>query len=200
MVICDKRKCIFVHIPKTGGTTVEKRLGLTNIENLYSTTLFENNRTLQHMSAQKLREKYPEKFETYCTFSIVRNPYTRFLSSYMWFPAMAGMGHLAGQTLDEFIETASWHVLTKEFSKTPFHEHIIPQYQYIYDQIDNLIVDHLFHMEKYDKVDAFLIQKFQCYDTTIYERGPAKPLLTEQQKKKIAILYKKDFELLGYEQ
>ena len=60
MVICDKRQLIFIHIPKTGGTTVEKRLQLTNVDNLYSTSLFINNRTLQHMTWDKYVEKYPE--------------------------------------------------------------------------------------------------------------------------------------------
>jgi len=118
----------------------------------------------------------------------------------MWFPAIAKMGHQFGQSLDEFINTVFWHVLTKEFSKTPFHEHIIPQYQYIYDQNECLMVDHLFHMEKYDEVDAFLATQFQCHNKTIYERGSHKPSLSTAQKKKIAILYKKDFELLDYEQ
>ena len=199
MVICDKRQLIFIHIPKTGGTTVEKRLQLTNIDNLYSTSLFINNRTLQHMTWDKYVEKYPEKFKLYKTFSIVRNPYHRFISSYNWFPPQARIGKLSGQTLDQYINIVAWHVLTKEFNKTPFHEHLIPQWKYICDEEGRVVIDTIFKQEKYHKVDMFLETTFGCNRKENYEIGPKHDIvLTKKQKQKIYSLYKKDFEIFEY--
>ena len=199
MVICDERKIIFIHIPKTGGTTVEKRLKLTNLDNLYSTSLFINNRTLQHMTWDKYIEKFPDKFKAYKTFSIVRDPYRRFLSSYFWFPPQAGMGKLSGQTLDQYINTVAWHVLTKEFNKTPFHEHLIPQWKYICNDKGDIMIDILFKQEKYHEVDIFLETNFGCYSKEKYEIGHKHNInLTDEQKHKIYSLYKKDFEIFGY--
>ena len=200
MVICNMRQLIFIHIPKTGGTTVEKRLKLTNLNNLYSTSLFENNRTLQHMTWDKYVEKYPEKFKYYKTFSMVRNPYCRFISSYNWFPPQTGMGKLSGQTLDQYINIVAWHVLTKEFNKTPFHEHHIPQWKYVCDEDGKLMIDTLFKQEKYHEVDMFLEKELGCNNKDNYEIGPRHNIvLTKKQKKQIHSLYKKDFEIFGYE-
>jgi len=199
MVICNKRKLIFVHIPKTGGTTVEKRLNLTNLDNLYSTTLFQNGRTLQHMTWDKYKDKFPEKYKTYTTFSIVRNPYTRFLSSYMWMPPQSKLGKLSGQTIEEFIEEAALCNMIKNYFKNPFFEHFLPQWKYIYDSNNNLMIDALFYQEKYHNIDTFLKKKFNCHSTTTFEIGNQhKPILTKENKRKIFLIYKKDFELLGY--
>ena len=62
---------IFIHIPRTGGTSIEKSFGLTlgNEE--------------KHLSAAELREKAgPEKWAQSFVFSFVRNPWDRIISLY----------------------------------------------------------------------------------------------------------------------
>lgn len=73
-MIWNKHKCIFTHVPKTAGTTVEK--------------MFENAGEAycgveKHVKASAMRTKYPKEWETYFKFSIVRNPWDRIYS--VWY-------------------------------------------------------------------------------------------------------------------
>ena len=72
---------------------------------------------------------------------------------------------------------------------------------YICDN-EKIIVDKLFYFEKYDEVDEFLLKNFDITDQNIYNEGEYKKndiILTDIQKEKIYKIYKKDFEIFGYE-
>lgn len=67
-MILDKHKIIFVHINRTGGTSIEK---------------FFNSKLHDHSCAQHiLAEVGKEKWNEYFKFSIVRNPWDRLVSAY----------------------------------------------------------------------------------------------------------------------
>ena len=73
-MISTRHRCIFVHIPKTAGTSVEAALGWFT----------EYTRGAQdHRSIRKLREAItPDEFCTYFKFTFVRNPWDRVVSWY----------------------------------------------------------------------------------------------------------------------
>ena len=105
----------------------------------------------------------------------------------------------ANKTIEEFIEEAALCNMIKNYFKNPFFEHFLPQWKYIYDSNNNLMIDALFYQEKYHNIDTFLKEKFNCHSTTSFEIGNQhKPILTKENKRKIFLIYKKDFELLGY--
>src|SRR5690554_6741845 len=56
----SKANCIFVHVPKAAGTSVNKAI---------------YGRTLGHYSACEIQEKFPKLYERVFTFSLVRNPW-----------------------------------------------------------------------------------------------------------------------------
>lgn len=70
-MISDEFKCIFVHINKTAGSSIE--------------VFFEEYPRAQHVVTTKCIEEYGRrKWNRYFKFSIVRNPWDRLLSWYLW--------------------------------------------------------------------------------------------------------------------
>ena len=105
MPISNKHKILFVHVPKCAGTTVEQMLDMSGIHNLFSTSYspdriqkqfsFENFsqeekevcllKNMQHYSYIELKKLLPQKiFDSYYKFSIVRNPYDRIVSEFLY--------------------------------------------------------------------------------------------------------------------
>ncbi len=97
VVVNHKRKFVFVHIPKTAGSSIEKELAklypsyiwrpskisfaLRIILNLYPNPI----RAKKHDNAIKIRQNIGDKkWEEYFTFAFVRNPWDLMVSSYEW--------------------------------------------------------------------------------------------------------------------
>ena len=99
MFISDTHKFIFIHIPKTAGSTVDKRLSLQGIINDNSAKCFvwdyitkkkgcfdkKQNTIIQpyHLSYREIGLSTEQK-KKFFTFSFVRNPYDRFYSSILY--------------------------------------------------------------------------------------------------------------------
>lgn len=76
-MINHKHKCIFIHIPKCGGSSVELALDGRDWWNVKP-------RKLKHMSATDSRLYYREYWDNYTKFSFVRNPYSLQVSWYFF--------------------------------------------------------------------------------------------------------------------
>ena len=91
MPYIEKHNLLFIHIPKTGGTAIERALGIkaaNEPKKLISKQkeLIEGVRTVpQHFTPDILRERLGEDiYESSIKFAVVRNPYTRVLSEYFY--------------------------------------------------------------------------------------------------------------------
>ena len=79
-MISHKHKCIFVHIQRCAGTSMEEKiLGydvwksphlINEIPEMYA----------KHANASQLKALYPEYWDEYFKFSFVRNPWERMVS------------------------------------------------------------------------------------------------------------------------
>lgn len=88
------RGCLFIHIPKCAGTSVEVALGIADeypkigLEPTAAApdaaTLFGGG--LQHLTIREIRSNFPEIMDrqSLVTFSIVRDPVDRFISHFAW--------------------------------------------------------------------------------------------------------------------
>ena len=90
-----QRRLVFLHIPKTAGTSIEQALGLhgpwdqenlatgfglVKSRNLLARNLSSN--FLQHLSLLELEALFPEALEDAELFTVVRDPWARLLSSF----------------------------------------------------------------------------------------------------------------------
>ena len=63
----NENQAIFIHLPKTAGTSISKALGLV---------------TSRHVPAEDYYVSNPNKFSRFFKFAFVRNPHVRLLSSH----------------------------------------------------------------------------------------------------------------------
>ena len=81
MPICEKKNFIFIHIPKTGGKAIEKKLHIGNNQPLWG-LCNKKKYYKQHFTAKDISECI-HTYNKYVKFAIVRNPYTRLVSVYV---------------------------------------------------------------------------------------------------------------------
>ena len=80
MVYCEERKLLFVHIPKTGGTTIEREMDCVCSSKGYGVKA---GKAMQHYTCNEYHKNVPFT-DDYWKFSIVRNPYSRFISDFFY--------------------------------------------------------------------------------------------------------------------
>ena len=135
------RENIFIHIPRTGGTTVHKVL------DKYAA------RIPDHILGVEAKKKWPRFFR----YTIMRNPYTRMVSCYeCQFPREPNHYHLPQEpdslTFDRYVEiiTDGWHD-NQDSNGSPNFQHWRPQTDWIFDDDGRLIVDYIGHTETLEK-------------------------------------------------
>lgn len=84
MPLCLKHNLFFIHIPKCAGTTIEKALDLQKAKCFFSKTRFDKlfNISPQHFSYKDLKIIF--NLKRFKLFTIIRNPYDRIVSEYMY--------------------------------------------------------------------------------------------------------------------
>lgn len=222
MPINSKYKTIFVHIPKCAGTSIEKYLGMSTIDNLFSykpiklTTLkydtasfteeelkqFEEV-TPQHLTATQLKKIIPEKiFNSYFKFSVVRNPYDRLLSEYAYIheTPTTKTSRFRNLSFADFIDEV--FALDSISALTLFDGHLNNQSDYIYDEKDNLLVDQVYKVEELNACITKLQQLSSSTRTLPHSRATSfssdEDFFTQINKDKIYERYERDFILLNY--
>lgn len=76
-MISNQHKCFFIHIPKTGGASIDKVLSIGD------DAYYENIKNY-HCNCNKWRKKYPTEWKTYYKFAFVRNPWDLRVSYYFY--------------------------------------------------------------------------------------------------------------------
>jgi len=154
MPVSDKNKCIFIHIPRTAGSSIEEALlrinttgedrdvpqpevlfGLIPDKLRKSYDIPMNYRELQHLNAVEVRKIVtPGKWGEYYKFAFVRNPWDRLVSWYYYLNRT--------EDFDEWIQ-----VLSTE--GTPFNDDRVSrsQLEWITDKNGENMVDYVGRFE-----------------------------------------------------
>jgi chondroitin 4-sulfotransferase 11 len=203
MVWNHEKRIVFIHIPKTGGTTIEYHLDLLKPKNGYG--LNQNNHACQHFLYYEYYNILgPKKYNKYFKFSIVRNPIDRIVSEYYWTPL--DLGHKNGKTFEEFLKNVELIIKNKSFYITEYHDHFIPQSNFILDKNNRLMVDKVYRFEKMNEIEKYIIKlgkknkkkikRMQKNKNKEYIFKRYKP--NKKQIQKIYELYKRDFINFNY--
>lgn len=162
-MISHKHKCIFIHIPKCGGQSVEHlflqenglnwdtraplllcpnedpRRGPPRLAHL----TWQEYINCGHVSAELMRE--------YTTFSVVRNPYKRVESLYRF------LGYDASIPFEYFVTNILSHQIEAQGELYWFFR---PQYEYLSSKNGDLMVDNLIRLENINNDLPRLLKKF----------------------------------------
>ena len=142
-MISHKYKCIFIHIPKTAGQSIEHffldlhGLSWENRAPLllrYNPDPRKGPESLAHLTAEEYTELghiSSEKFNNYFKFAFVRNPWARLVSEYRY------RSCYKKYTFQEFVIKG----LPKPDNYSDKYRHIMPQYDFIHNRDGKLIVD-----------------------------------------------------------
>ncbi|WP_136809641.1 sulfotransferase family 2 domain-containing protein [Desulfosediminicola flagellatus] len=147
-MICHHYKCVFIHIPKNAGQSIEhvflKSLGLT-WETRASLLLRENGHPalgpprLAHLKAQDYvgcNYLSQELFDTYYRFTFVRNPWSRVVSLYKY------LGYSRRLSFKDFLKDTFLHGILPNM-----YWFVCPQSELIYSEDGELLVDYIGRFE-----------------------------------------------------
>jgi hypothetical protein len=211
-MISHNHKCIFVHIPKTGGQSIElvflKDLGLNWKARLPLLMGPNPNRKigpprLAHLKASEyVRYRYlsQELYEQYFKFAFVRNPWDRVTSLFRY------LGYSKKVSFNIFVTK----VLVPRLWKSQYW-FVGPQYEYIYDDKGNLNVDYVGRLEHLESHFRHVEQRLglsmgvshankSSGKTTSSTNHPKvfQEYYDAEMQEIVADLYRKDIELFGY--
>ncbi|PMO34033.1 hypothetical protein BCT12_01495 [Vibrio breoganii] len=139
----DKREAIFVHIPKTAGTSI--------CHSLYGGISWP-----WHFNSQQCQKISPQKFEKYYKFTFVRDPVERLISTFNYAQTHISKNKggssikflLDYDDFNDFVQ--SW--LTKE--NIAKHYFFATQKSYVYSDEGELMVDQVYYFSEIE--DGFL--------------------------------------------
>jgi hypothetical protein len=130
MPVDHDRKLLFIHIPKTGGTTILTLLGLWKKERSASLhTLFGDfgSVDLQHLTlAQAEQFLTPTESASYLKFSFVRNPWDRAVSAAWWRTRFPDQGI---RDLRDYVDWAER--VNRRGRSHPWDVHALPQSSFV---------------------------------------------------------------------
>ena len=132
-----ERPCIFVHIPKTGGTSMRRVLALPPPQRKLG--------LIKHIAAQRIFDHLPpDNWQAAFKFTFVRHPFTRLVSHYYYRLREQRIQQRYGRELSfrEWVKLA----LTSEEPGN-----LRPQYHWVYSDADQLLVDFTGRFETMEK-------------------------------------------------
>lgn len=191
-------RLLYLHVPKTGGTSIEawmKTVGPLNLYAFGSPIAFRC--TPQHLRMSDIRELFEDAFFD-AIFMTVRNPYDRVESEYRMRAVLGGQGFWnAYPSFSLWLEQA----LTAT-AKNPFHlgNHMRPQWEFLGNGVEVLKYE--------DGVETAIARMSTALNLPVPDTIPH---LQKTSDTEIAIewdtvdrirveeFYQKDFETFGYE-
>ena len=181
--IFDDIKCIFIHVPKCAGTSIEKTLGGPSFGG--------------HSFGKSIRKHYRNKWDSYYKFTVVRDPLTRFGSGYYYLKQRG-----KSQILNNHKILLSKDI--NDYIQNYFLEdnvlHLWKQTDFVCDEL-NPIVDDVYKFEELEKGWKQIQSKIGVKYKSLPLMNKSKDYTFTYQSKSMEILrkfYKWDFEVFGY--
>lgn len=189
------KNCIFIHIPKTAGTSVLKALGKNTKEGRY------------HLPWYVYKNANPNYFDNSFKFCFVRNPWDRAYSAYEYLKSGANNSAPTEmvQSIGRFNDFNDFVI--KGLSKGFFRSNLLflPQSDFILDYDGNPIVDFMGRFENLDDDFIQIAERLKIsplLDTTNVtpkKRANYRDAYTQKSMGLIADIYSSDIRFFNYE-
>jgi predicted lipase len=206
MPINHQLRTIFIHIPKTAGTSIEYALGMHgDLKNIGVDCYTDQQKNkeylfgggLQHLEAKQIKQYVGKDiFEAYFKFSIVRNPYDRLVSFFAW---------LDGKwKYEELLSIETFRNYLAKSTKAIFKgKNLLPKPQYeflVYKK--NILADVILRFEQLAEELELLSEHLNKQITLEHRMQSIHKNYSEYfDKESIEIvkrIYRKDFEYFNY--
>lgn len=207
-MISHPYRCIFIHIPRTGGSSIEavvwgsgkKRqesdlwMGFVDrFSNKYQTG------GLQHLRArQVIQEVGRETWDAYYTFAFVRNCWDKAVSQYHYMMQRRA-------DLREFVGLPEGADFKAYLEATARKEHVqwLPQFEFLVGDDGALLVDDVFRFEQYAQQSEAVLDKLGAkYErvphTEKTERDTYVRYYDDESRERVAELYAEDIRRFGF--
>ena len=161
-MISYEHECIFVHIPKTGGTSIENMIWTQserNVRHLCQGLVDSFNNKyqsggLQHLLSWQIREEIGVEFFDKCfKFSVVRNPWDKAVSQYEYMKEREDLRDFIGMKRNEEFRTY------RELIQTKTHVQWEHQYRFVFDENGEQLVDYLGRFENFNEEVEFIMTR-----------------------------------------
>lgn len=224
-MVLSKEKLIYIHIPKTGGVSIEEFLqsyygytrnafllnhgyGTYNSKSNAGFTIYPHMHYPLRNLIKELNNNNIEVDNTWNIFSIVRNPYNKFISALFYAPRNDfkynyttlpenQRGYYLNKSLDNYLDS--------DINDNYHSNHIYPQHKFFEgtdlnykvfkfeDGLENALINLGFKVK--DKIKHFL----NTSNYIGYKLPPYETMYTKYFVEYINTTYAKDFEEFGYE-
>ncbi|MCW1872674.1 sulfotransferase family protein, partial [Campylobacter jejuni] len=193
----DKYGCIFIHVPKVAGTSIER-------------VVFETDKWLVgHVRALDYINQDKNKFESYFSFAFVRNPFDRMVSAFHYLKKGGGNDYdknWANENLKDFDTFEQFVLALKNKNikdKILSWQHFTPQYKFICDENKNILVNFIGKLENINNDFKIVKNELNFDRNLIHSNSSEHEIFSNYYNEKtyniIAELYKEDFALFDYD-
>lgn len=188
----DKQRCIFIHIPKSAGTSVA--------QSLFGELPY-------HYTAVQYRVIYGRRtYNQYFKFAFVRNPWDRLYSGYSYLKN-GGWNEedriWYSLNLSHLVDFNTFVIDWLNPQRLNAHMHFRPQVDFICDRRQRPIIDYLGYFETLSDDFAYITRKMnlaaELFHFNASKRESYRDVYISEAIEKVNQLYRSDIELFGYD-
>ena len=195
-MISHEHKIIFIHIPKTGGTSIERFFGVNPVEFCKEklSGLHTKHGWLQHCTLTEMETCFDIDINNFYSFTFVRNPWDKMVSSYFY---------ELKWIKDKKLNFLGYVKNSPEINKYHNKAHRREQYQYIIDQSNEPAVNYIGRFENLQQDFDIVCDKIGIPRQKLPHVNKTKhkhytEYYDDETREIVAEKYKKDIEQYGY--